>query len=374
MSDSKKPSHRYKPLRIGFDGTALFRRMDGVGRYTYNLIDSYAKSYPDDTIVVVGFMSDDTHMIERLLASHTNISFTAIPIPRKVYQGIFSRIVRIPLNIFVPALDYYVSTNFVQYPYLTNIRSLTVIHDLAYIRHPEWIERRNLSYLRKHVPKIVQSSETIAPSEFTKGEIESLLAPPNSVHIVSNGISALFTPPSNDARSNFILAVGTLEPRKNLERLLVAYASLPEKLQEEHPLVVIGKGGWGGVRPKPLKHVTYTGHIDDDELVRRYQTTKLFVFPSLYEGFGLPVIEAMATHAPVACSDIPPLRSLAKDYAVYFNPLDVASIRDTLYTALTAKSKVPAPTNVKLCTWDDSAKQLRKAILAVGNYSSNSAE
>lgn len=364
MSDLKRPSSQSHKLLVGFDGTALFRKTDGIGRYTYNLIDSYAAKYKDNSLIIVGFLGDKKESCD-LFDKHQNISFHRIPIPRKVYQVLYSRLFRLPVDIFVPAFDAYVSTNFTRYPYITKAPCFTVIHDLAYIRHPEVIERKNLKFLKKRVPKTTLEDNVIAVSPFTKQEIEKLLPVSRPVSIVSNGYSPLFQPSNDFSNKNtsYILTVGTIEPRKNLSTLLSAYAELPVNIQQKYPLKVVGSGGWGDISAPQQKNVTYTGYVSDDELIYLYQHASAFIFPSLYEGFGLPVLEALATNTPVVCSDIPPLRDITQGQATFFDPMQPKSIKNAILHTLNSPKNHSL--NLKGYTWEESATQLEATLQSI---------
>jgi alpha-1,3-rhamnosyl/mannosyltransferase len=133
----------------------------------------------------------------------------------------------------------------------------------------------------------------------------------------------------------FVLAVGTLEPRKNLPRLVQAFAALPEALQAAHPLVVVGATGWRtGQTLAALQSLgdrcRMLGHVSDAALAELYRRSAVFCYPSLAEGFGLPVLEAMAAGAPVLTSDVSSLPEVGGDAVAYADPLDVTAIANGL--------------------------------------------
>ena len=359
MTASKRHSKSSKALSIGFDGTPLFRKTDGIGRYTYNLIDAYATQYPDVSITIVAFLDDPIESCD-LFAKHTNIQHFKLPFPRKLYQGLYSRVVRIPVDLLCPRFDVYIGTNFVRYPYIKNVPTLTVIHDMAYTRFPEVIELRNLRYLTKHVPRTVNEDTVIVPSDFTKREVEEILRPRKSIRIVKNGVSSAFHADKVTHRKNYILTVGTIEPRKNLKTLLNAYSELPIETRQKHPLLVVGNGGWGDQEHEELPYVSYTGYVNDEDLITLYREAQLFVFPSIYEGFGLPVLEALSTGTPTLCSDIPPLREITHDQATFFDPHDTEALAKHINEALKNPPRTPEkPTGL---SWTDSARSLHDAI------------
>jgi glycosyltransferase involved in cell wall biosynthesis len=201
---------------------------------------------------------------------------------------------------------------------------VVTVHDLAVLRHPEWFNRWTSTYSRIAVPRVVRAAaRVIAVSEFTKRELESLLGVPKAkIRVVPNAVADVFTPDGPRAEGDYVLAVGTLEPRKNLERIAQAV---------DGELRVVGAAGWGGV--KPPGNVTWLGDIDDEQLAALYRGARCLVYASLYEGFGIPVAEALACGCPVVTSVDSPMAELAPDAALV-DPIDVDSIRDGIGRAV----------------------------------------
>ncbi|HEY2326999.1 MAG TPA: glycosyltransferase family 1 protein [Gaiellaceae bacterium] len=200
---------------------------------------------------------------------------------------------------------------------------VVTVHDLAVLRHPEWFNRWTAVYSRFAVPRVVHAaSRVIAVSEFTRRELVSLLAvPEEKIRVVPNAVEDVFTPDGPKAEGEYVLAVGTLEPRKNLERIAQAVGG---------ELRVVGAKGWRGVRPPA--NVTWLGGVGDEQLAALYRGARCLVYASLYEGFGIPVAEALACGCPVVTSRGTPMAELAPD-AVLVDPFDVESIREGIARA-----------------------------------------
>ena len=196
---------------------------------------------------------------------------------------------------------------------------VVTVHDLAVLRHPEWFNRWTASYSRVAVPRVLRAAtRLIAVSEFTKREIVSLAGvDEETIHVVPNAVEDVFGAEGPRADGDYVLAVGTLEPRKNLARIARAV---------EGELRVVGARGWGDVDPPP--NVTWLGSVSDEELASLYRGARCLVYASLYEGFGIPVAEALACGCPVVTSRDSPMEQIAGEDAVYVDPLDVESIRD----------------------------------------------
>jgi glycosyltransferase involved in cell wall biosynthesis len=208
---------------------------------------------------------------------------------------------------------------------------VVTVHDLAVLRHPDAFNAWTRWYSRIGVPRVVSAAtRVIAISEFTKREIVELLGvAPDKVTVIPNGIEETFTPHGPAAGGDYVLAVGTLEPRKNLRRVQEAAARLGTELR------VVGARGWGGVEVHG-----WLGRVDDDELARLYRGAAAVVYPSLYEGFGLPIAEAMASGAPVVTSRGGATEETAGGAAVLVDPLDVGDIARGIEEALARRDEL----------------------------------
>ena len=220
---------------------------------------------------------------------------------------------------------------------------VVTVHDLAVLRHPEWFNRWTATYSRFAVPRVVRAAaRVIAVSEFTKRELVSLLqVDPDVIRVVPNAVEDVFTPDGPRAEGDYVLAVGTLEPRKNLARIAQAV---------DGELRVVGARGWGGVTPPA--NVTWCEDVTDDELAALYRGARCLVYASLYEGFGIPVAEALACGCPVVTSVGSPMAELAGDDAAFVDPEDVASIREGI-------TRAPRPVPRNGPSWADVAAQTR---------------
>ncbi len=191
------------------------------------------------------------------------------------------------------------------------------LHDLALVRHPELFPRWHRLSGRAGIGPVARAADRVlAVSEFTKREaIELLGLAEERVTVIGNAVEPLFSPDGPAAEGDYVLAVGTLEPRKNLRRIAEAAARIGAELR------VVGAKGWGGVETPG-----WVGEVSDEELAALYRGARAFVFPSLYEGFGIPVVEAMASGTPVVTSHGGATDEVAGGAAVLVDPLDVAAI------------------------------------------------
>jgi glycosyltransferase involved in cell wall biosynthesis len=228
-------------------------------------------------------------------------------------------------------------------PFRSRVPLVVTVHDLAVLRHPEWFNRWTGSYSRVAVPRVIAAANrVIAVSEHTRRELTGLLGVDDAkIRVVPNAVEETFTPAGPRSEGDYVLAVGTLEPRKNLTRIAEA---------ADGELRVVGARGWGGVRPPA--NVTWLGDVSDEELAALYRGARCLAYASLYEGFGIPVAEALACGCPIVTSSSSAMEEIAGDDATYVDPTDVESIREGIRRAF-----APAPR--RIASWHDVAARTR---------------
>lgn len=240
------------------------------------------------------------------------------------------------------------STNYVALPTLTRRKQALIIYDLGFLDCPEFLQAKNLNFLLKFCgPSIQRADVIITISEFTKQRLihhfphlnaQVIITPIPPAPIVDRAVSLPANLSDLGMGSDYILYLGTIEPRKNITSLIDAYCLLPKSLSDTHSLVLAGGQGWKDeeiqlkIKTARLKgfNVITTGYITDSEKHALYRNAGCFVLPSHYEGFGMPLLEAMQYKLPVVASDIQVFREVAGDAALYFNKDDPTSIAKQL--------------------------------------------
>jgi glycosyltransferase involved in cell wall biosynthesis len=206
-------------------------------------------------------------------------------------------------------------------PLRSSVPLVVTVHDLAVLRHPEAFNRWTRTYSPRVVPAVLRAAQrVIAVSQFTRRELVELLrVPDEKIRVVPNAVGDEFTREGPAESGDYVLAVGTLEPRKNLDRLAEAVRRTDRELR------VVGARGWGGVEVHG-DGVRWLGEVDDAKLARLYRGAACFAYPSLYEGFGIPVLEAMACGVPVVTTRGAAMEEVADGAAVLVDARDPADI------------------------------------------------
>ncbi len=268
-------------------------------------------------------------------------------------------------------------------------QQLLTIHDAAVFAHPEWFDWRFALANRLFLPRLARRvRHVVTDSRFSAHELSRLgVVPPDRVTVIPAGASSLDpadaagtdAPARPRPEGRYVLSVCSLEPRKNLARLLAAWALARERAElADVDLVIVGAAEWlfrdarfpGAGAPG----IRLAGYVSDEELARYYRHAEALVYVPLYEGFGLPPLEAMAARVPVLVSDIPALREVCGAAALYRSPLSVPEIADGLReivvnTSLRARLRELGDARRSELTWDRAADQLAALIEQLGRAS-----
>ena len=349
----------------------------GIGVYTYEL----ATRLRD-----VDGMTFRGNLFNFLGRNDNRAALEGIDMPitqRHVFPyGVYRRVwnwLPIPYSMFFPEqADLTVFFNYIVPPRISG-RVITTVCDMTYLRCPETMNKRNLKRIRDDIEySVKRSSRGVTISEFSKREIVELLdVPEEKVRVVpsapniSEDIIAF-----EDVKAKFgierpyILYMGNLEPRKNLVRLLEAFARLKAERGVPHRLVLAGARGWNNedfdraLAGHPNREdIVLTGYVTSAEKNALYRFADVFVFPSLYEGFGIPPLEAMHWGCPVVAADAASLPEVVGDAAALVDPLDPESIAEGLWRVLDDREyarrlRDAGLRQAKKYTWDDSARRL----------------
>jgi len=337
-------------LRVGIEYTAAAKQRAGIGRITRELIRALAEIDHENEYLLIHVKG--TEIGEGF---PPNFSTLTLPFDERMATLLWQRLkLPLPIDFLTGSLDLFHSPDFVLPP-LRRGKALVTIHDLTFLIHPECADPRLVSYLTRRVPRAIErASVVLADSECTKKDLVRLLgAPKGKIEVVYGGVSAAFAPVTDEGvlrRAQeeygldrpFILSVGRLEPRKNLGRLIEAYWLLSQEADIRHRLLLVGDKGWlyDGLfaqvgKLKLENNVIFLGFVPDDDLPALLSLADVFAYPSLYEGFGLPPLEAMACGTPVVASNTSCLPEVLGEAALFIDPTDVRPLAETLHRVLT---------------------------------------
>jgi len=337
-----------QPLRIGINGSALLSPLTGIGQYTKNLAEALVASSEVDLSLFYlygwsqGLRTEPIENITKLKALIKKFVPYPYQLTRAVQQTRFSKGAR-DLR-----LQLYHEPNFLSHRF--SGPTVITAHDLSWIRFPETHPSERVKIMNRLFPRsLAGASHVITDASYIRDEvIAEFGVSPDRITAVPLGARKIFRPRDEDecrvvptARNlsyrSFILCVGTLEPRKNLELVIRTYAQLPKPFREKHPLVLVGMRGWltsnleSTMRPLvEAGQVRPLGFTSDSDLAALYAAAMVLVYPSLYEGFGLPPLEAMACGTPVIVSNRATLPEVVGDAGEMVEPTDVEGLTTLL--------------------------------------------
>lgn len=373
-------------IKIGLEGSLFFKQGSGVGRYANELIKAASKIDSDESFEIVRHYLPGKKFVPPIKPTK-NLGYRLVRwFPPAVYFQVFKR-----LGWFAPydllalkKYDFFIFFNFVAFPLRRKTKGIVVIHDLAYIYYPEYVLEKNRRYLERFVPlSINRSSHVITVSEYSKKDImEHYHVPDDKISVIYNAIDHehFYPRPQKEIAGvrkkynlpeKYILFTGNIEPRKNLTGVLDAYSRLDDAIKEKCGLVLVGGKGWNDdeilEKIKALKEggaqVITPGFVPDEDLPLIYSGASLFVFPSFYEGFGIPPLEALACGVPVITSNASSLPEVVDEAAIAIDPNNTGELAAQMAKVLTDASlaKKLSAAGLKQAqkfSWDKSAREL----------------
>lgn len=368
-------------MKIAIDISQIVYTGTGVAEYTEKLVTSLLAEDSENEYILFattlrqrGFFQK---FAENILEKRKNVILKLLPFPQTIGNFLWNRLHTIHIEHFLGPIDVLHSSDWIQPR--TRAKKVTTIHDLVVYRYPELshpyiveTQKRRLSWVKKECDMV------LADSLCTKKDLVSLLHfDPSRIEVVSPGINEIFTSQTEERKrvikqkyrlpDEYILAVGTLEPRKNLKRVIHAFEKFSHHsliLSRKTPieLIITGNKGWGDRLP-PGKYVRLLGFVEKRDLPALYSLATFFVYPSLYEGFGLPILEAMSCGCPVITSERGSLKEVAGDAAFLVDPEmedDISSKMVKLYVdgnlreEFVKKGKI----NAERFSWQKTAREV----------------
>ena len=364
-------------MRICIDTSPAVHGRAGLGRYAHELTSALLAADKDNEYVAFYHRPEDAHIdppLDRL--SHLTSNLDTKPWRLAALLGQY---LRIPQDRMLPGIDLFHATDHLL-PRLSRIKTVFTLHDLIFRLYPETHKPLNRWFLTLAMPRFLRAADAvIAVSENTKRDAVRFYGLDEAkIQVVYEGVNPRFRPASaeevarvrriRDLPERFILSLGMIEPRKNLTALLEAYKRL---LDQASPLrlVIAGKKGWlyrgffERLHDLGLEdQVVFPGFVPEADLPALYSAADFFIFPSLYEGFGLPVLEAMACGTAVVCSNAASLPEVAGDAALMVDPHNVADLVEAISTLwnnedLRRELQARGPRQAAKFTWQETARE-----------------
>ena len=366
-------------MKIGIDISQIVYGT-GVSVYTKNLVKSLLKVDNEDEFLLFGGSLRQREALRDFissLSSFKNITGKVFFIPPKLADILWNKLHILPVDSLIGKVDVFHSSDWTQPP--SNSAKVTTIHDFGFLKYPSTAHPKIASAMKGRLEWVKKDVDLIiAISKSTKNDIVDILGiHPSKIKVVYEALPRDIKKVQNNKliadikkkykiKNNFLLSVATLEPRKNLKRVILAFEEV-KKIIPDMQLVLAGKFGWDqeirkmmGSRPKDI---IFTGYIDrEHELSSLYSSASCFVFPSLYEGFGLPILEAMVCGCPVVTSNISSMPEVAGDAAILVEPLEVENISHGIVKAIKEKDALVKKgfEQIDKFSWEKTAKETLK--------------
>jgi glycosyltransferase involved in cell wall biosynthesis len=382
------------PLEIAMGGRALLTPLTGIGQYASHLAREFVQR---------------GHSLRLFYGTHWSSTIAGgqpggpgSPVEHKTMRTSVAGAIKRFARAYVPG-SYRFMPHVEQYRFNSGLRqqrrphvyhdpnfipfrfrgpTVITVHDVSWVRHPECHPPHRLAHLRANFPNGLRGTDRIiVVSQFVKDELLACFpVDERKIDVVYNGVAPRFRPHAPDetagvlqryglSHRSYFAAVGTLEPRKNLQTALAAHLRLPQPVRRAMPLALIGVEGWltdslHAALGASLADGTVRklGYVPDDDIPALTAGARAIVYPSIYEGFGLPVLEAMASGVPVLCSTAPALREVAGPAALLCEPTDVEGFTDAMRTlidddALCARLGAAGAARAQLFSWQRAATQ-----------------
>ena len=367
--------------KIAIDYTPAYEQGGGIGRYVRDLTSALA-TVDADTDYRLFVSGASTAKLPNLPGA--NFDFRSTRLSPQWLARLWHRLrMPLPVEAFTGNVDVYHATDFVLPPHLPRTQTLLTVHDLSFVRVPDAAAPSLKRYLDYVVPRSVKrAAHILADSAATKADLIDLYGLSGSkITVLLSGVDRRFQRSINQLSTirskyqvgerNYIFTIGTVQPRKNYIRLIQALAQLRHRGYDVD-LVIAGGRGWLEdpiymtiIETSMQDHVHMIGFVDEEDLPTLYSGAVCVAFPSLYEGFGFPVLEGMACGTPVITSNVSSLPEVAGDAALMVDPYSIDAIADAIQrmlddSELRASMIAAGYEQVKFFTWQRAARQLHQ--------------
>lgn len=369
--------------KVLIDAVSLLSSFTGIGRYTY---ENSLKLKNLDSQTFEWFFNYGHHSKELFDGTNKKENFQKLKKIKKVLgrvpfmKSVARKALHVSTKLYSRSYDLYWQPNFIPQPHIRAKFLITTVHDFSFYLQPSWHPKERIEYFKKNFFINVQKSDhIITGSNFSKQEIIKYLKfPEEKITVIHHGVDHNLykvypkkilekTQKKFQLPKSFILFVGSIEPRKNLITLLRAYTKLSKTQKNKTSLVLVGFKGWENkevmnIITKEKEHIKYLGYVTNKELPHIYNLATIFVYPTYYEGFGIPPLESFACGTPVIVSNVASLPEVCDDCVLYINPDKQDELKDAIEILLKDENlqEVLREKGLKQAqkfSWEDSARK-----------------
>jgi len=374
-------------LKIAVNTRFLLKnKLEGFGWFTFEVFQRIAKQHPEHEFI---FFFDRPYDQQFVFAPNVKpvVLFPQARHPFLFYWwfefSVTQALKKHKADLFISP-DGYLSLR-------TKTPQIAVIHDLNFEHYPKDVSWLVSKYYRRFFPRFAQKAERIITvSEYSKHDIVMLYGVDSAkIDVAYNGASESFSPITNSEKNsfkqaqtkgkNYFIFVGALHPRKNIARLLLAFDAFKKNAGTEHQLLIVGsrynwttemENTYQGMQYK--NEVIFCGHLTQDQLRHAYGAAEALLFPSYFEGFGIPLVEAMRSGTPVISSNATALKEVAGDAALLFDPMKTGQLTECMLTLMNTPGKKEelierGLERAKLFTWDNTAHKIWESVLKLAH-------
>jgi glycosyltransferase involved in cell wall biosynthesis len=384
-------------FKVVIDVTPVDSKPSGVGLYVLNLVENLSKlQHPESFELGLAYQAGLKNWLQGKLDFPENLKHYSnlyqIPIPVRISNLLLDYLPQFFPHYLQPILEnpnIFHGNNYTVYPY-KNIQKIITIHDLSFIRHPEYVNSVVKQYTKRLIKCLEWTDLIITISESSKQDIIDYLKVPSEKVIVTplaSRYNANFLSTLNlekevkninyDLSKPYLLFVSTIEPRKNINAIISAFNFLKKRHKIEHQLVLIGRKGWNyepiftAIENSPYKNeIHHLDYLSNELVALFYSKADVFLYPSHYEGFGLPVLEAMTLGTPVIASNTSSIPEVTGNAAILIDPNDYMQLAEAILQVISDsqlrqnlinKGKIRAD----LFSWERTAKETLKAYKSI---------
>ena len=334
-------------MRIAIDVSQIVYQGTGIGRYTAELTKHLLQLKTDYQFIFYAGSLRTRHLINsfRTRSPWNQVIWKLTPFSPQISDFLFNRL-NLPLDPFVGKIDLFHASDWT-HPRL-KVPTVTTVHDLVFLKYPQTLPSLIVKTQTRRLQRVIKFADhIIADSMSTKNDlVKTYQLNPDKISVIYLAHADHFKPqPKTEIdrvktkyhlQSPYLLSLNTQEPRKNLQKVIEAFkAYLIAHPKTDLELVLVGRHGWGEKLTSNHPQIKFLGFVSDQDLPALYSGAQAFIYPSLYEGFGLPVLEAMACGTPVITSNLSSLPEVTGEAGILINPQDVFELRDAIQKAIT---------------------------------------